>query len=129
MKVMKQLSFFLENKPGVLARVCKALAQSGVNVRAIAVSDTVDHAVVRMVVSESRKALDVLDDANILVIENDVGVVDLRNTPGEMAKLAGKLGRASINIEYAYGCASEGAETAPLVLRLSDLKKAVKILK
>jgi hypothetical protein len=61
-----QLAVFLANRPGALARVCEALANAGVNIYALATSDTVDHTVVRMVVSDPMKALMLLGEAGVL---------------------------------------------------------------
>jgi hypothetical protein len=72
LETMTQLAVFLENRPGALARVCEALAKAGVNIHALTVSDTVDHAVVRMVVSDATKALMLLGERGVLAFENDV---------------------------------------------------------
>lgn len=125
--IEKQLSIFLENKPGVLADVCKTLGEHDINVRGISISDTVDHAVVRMIVDDPRKAIHILGDHGALVVETDVLAVKLDDTPGELGKWARKLARAKINIEYAYGT-SAGNE-ATIFFRVSDVKKAVKLLK
>src|SRR5438105_10544150 len=95
-----QLAVFLENRPGTLVRVCEALAKAGINIHALAISDTVDHSVVRMVVSEPTKALMLLGEAGVLAIENDVLMIEAANTPGMLAKIAERLAKANVNIEY-----------------------------
>jgi len=125
--IEKQLSIFLENKPGVLAAVCKALAEHEVNIRGISVSDTVDHAVVRLVVSDPHKALHVLGDHGALVVETDVLAVDLSDKPGELAKLATRFAKARINVEYAYGSSDHSKGT--VFFRVSNVKLAAKLLK
>jgi hypothetical protein len=122
----KQLSIFLENKPGVLAEACKALGDRDVNIRGMSVSDTVDHAVVRLIVDDPQTAIHVLGDHGALVVETDVLALKLEDKPGELAKLARKLARAKVNIEYAYGT-SAGTE-ATVFFRVSDVKKALQIL-
>jgi len=124
--IEKQLSIFLENKPGVLAEACQALAADGVSLRAISISDTVDHSVVRMVVNNPRKALHILGERGALVVETEVLALTLEDQPGALAKAAKKLGKAQVNIEYAYG--STNATSCTLYLRVSDLKKAERIL-
>ena len=124
--IEKQLSIFLENKPGVLARVCGALGARGINIRGLSVSDTVDHAVVRMVVDDSQMALHLLGEHGALVVETDVLAIKLENKPNELAKLAGKLARAKVNVEYAYGSSSDGEGT--VFFRVSDTKKALRII-
>lgn len=124
--IAKQLSLFLVNKPGVLAEVCKTLGASGINIRGMSISDTVDHAVVRMIVDDAHKACHVLGDHGVLVVETDVLAVQVSDHPGELAKIARKLARAKVNIEYAYGT-SDGA-SATMFIRVSDARKAKKIL-
>ena len=103
--IQPQLSIFLDNRPGTMARACQALAKEGINILALSISDTVDHAVVRMVVSDVRKALDVLTKLHVTIHERQVVVMDVPNRPGELARIAEQLAEAGINIEYAY-CAS-----------------------
>src|ERR1041385_9256082 len=88
MKVEKQLALFLENRPGTLASVCQALADQKINIYAISVSDAVDHAVVRMVVSDPHKALHLLGEHGVLVVERDVLMLEGRSRPGELARIA-----------------------------------------
>jgi hypothetical protein len=127
MPVLKQLSIFLENKPGVLGTFCEELAENSINILGLSVSDTVDHAVVRMLCDNPAKACTILGDAGMLVVETDVLVVDLPDKPGILADLAKKLAAAKVNIEYAYGTTE--ATGGKLVLRVSDTKKALKALK
>ena len=127
MPVVKQLSIFLENKPGVLARLCKSFSEQEINILGLSVSDTVDHAVVRLITSNPKKASDVLESAGVLVVETEVLALNLPDKPGELASLAQKLSRAKINIEYAYGTTEAAGGT--LILRVNDIPKAKKILK
>ena len=128
MKVAKQLAVFLENKPGTLAQVVKVLASQGINIEAITVSDTVDHAVVRVVVSDATKALHLLGEAGVLVVESDVLVLELPNRPGALAKVAAKLAAAKVNIEYLYGSGA-GPQKGLVVIRTTNLNKAMQVLK
>jgi hypothetical protein len=128
MQIVTQLAVFLENRPGALARVCEALAAAGINLHAMSTSDTVDHTVVRMVVTDPRKALFLLEERGTLVVENDVLLISLNNHPGALAAVAGRLAKAKINIEYLYGTAPEGAAAGNLVLRVSDARRALRVL-
>src|ERR1700722_8089953 len=102
MDLVKQLALFLENKPGTLARVCDALAKAKINIYALTISDTVDHAVVRMVVSDTALALSIFEEHGTLVVENDVLMIENDNKPGSLSRIAQKLAKAKVNIEYAY---------------------------
>jgi hypothetical protein len=129
MKTVKQLALFLENKPGTLAKVCAALAAAQINIYAISVSDAVDHAVVRMVVSDPHKALHLLGEHGVLVVERDVLMLEGRNKPGELADIAAKLSRNKVNIEYAYSATPTNASIGAMILRVDNPKKAARILK
>lgn len=128
MEITKQLALFLENRPGTLARVCEALGKAKINIYAIATSDTVDHTVVRMVVSDYRKALRLFEEHGTLVVDDDVLMIQGDNKPGSLAKLAFKLAEAKVNIEYAYCATPPDARKGLLILRVSDPKKALKVL-
>ena len=128
MQITKQLAIFLENKPGTLARVCDALAEARINIYAITTSDTIDHSVVRLVVSDPRRALLLFEEHGTLVVEDEVLLVDGDNKPGSLAKICHELAAAKINIEYCYCATSPEAKKGLLVLRVSDPKKALKVL-
>lgn len=128
MQITKQLAIFLDNRPGMLARVADALAEAKINIYAISTSDTVDHSVIRLVVSDYRKALHVFEAHGTLVIEDDVLMIEGDNKPGSLAKIAHKLGAAKVNIEYAYCATPPDAKRGLLILRVHDAKKALKVL-
>src|SRR2546421_657639 len=124
-----QLAVLLANRPGALARVCEALAKAGVNIHALATSDTVDHTVVRMVVSDPTKALMLLGEAGVLAIETEVLTIETTSQPGVLAKIAERLAEAEVNIEYAYLAGGREVEKGLIVLRPSDVEKAKRALK
>jgi hypothetical protein len=128
MEIVIQLSVFLANTPGTLAAVCDELAKHKVNIYALTISDTVDHAVVRMVVSDTQKAIHLLESRGVLVVENKVLMIESSNKPGSLSKIAHALSKAKINIEYAYLATHPGEKTGLLILRASDTKKALKVL-
>jgi hypothetical protein len=128
MQITKQLALFLDNRPGMLARVCDALSAANINIYAISTSDTIDHAVVRMVVSDPDKAKYVFEQHGTLVVADDVIMITGDNKPGSLAKLARKLADAKINIEYTYCATPPDAKKGLLILRVSDPKKALKAL-
>ncbi len=129
MESATQLAVFLANRPGALARVCEALAKAEINIHALATSDTVDHSVVRMVVSDPTKALMLLGEAGVLALESDVLMIETENRPGVLAKIAERLGQVEVNIEYAYLAASPKAGKGLIILRPSDIEKAQSALR
>lgn len=128
MQITKQLAVFLDNRPGTLARLADALGAAKVNIYAIMTSDTVDHSVIRMVVSDYRRALLVLEEHGTLVVEDDVVMVVGKNTPGQLAGIAHKLADAKVNIEYCYSATPPNAKNGLLIMRVSNPAKALKAL-
>jgi hypothetical protein len=129
MEIVKQLSVFLANKPGMLADVCNELAKAGVNIFALTISDTADHSVVRMVVSDPEKTLAIFEERGVLAVESKVLSIENKNKPGALAKISSRLAKAKINIEYAYLATSPGASKGLLIMRVDDTKRALKVLK
>lgn len=128
MQITKQLAVFLENKPGTLARVCDALAGAGIHIHAITTSDTVDHTVIRMVVSDPRRALLIFEEHGTLVVEDDVLMLDGDNKLGSLAQICHRLAKAKLNIEYCYCATHPSSKRGLLILRTSDSRKAFKLL-
>jgi len=128
MHLTKQLAIFLDNRPGMLARLADALADAKINIYAITTSDTVDHSVIRLVVSDYRKAMHLFEEHGTLVVEDDVLLIDGSNKPGELARLAHKLAEAKINIEYCYSATPPDAKRGLMIMRVSNPAKALKIL-
>ena len=129
MESATQLAIFLSNRPGALARVCDALAKAEINIHALAISDSVDHSVVRMVLSDPTKALMLLGESGVLALENDVVMIESDNEPGTLAKIAERLAAANVNIEYAYLATSPKSDKGLMILRPSDVDKAQRALR
>jgi hypothetical protein len=115
-----QLAVFLSNRPGALARVCDELAKANINIHALTISDTVDHSVVRMVVSDPTPALMLLGERGVLAMESEVLMIECDQQPGTLARIAETLSAANINIEYAYLATSAKADRGLMILRPSD---------
>jgi hypothetical protein len=128
MQITKQLAIFLDNRPGMLARVADSLAEAKINIYALSTSDTVDHIVIRLVVSDYRKAIDLCEAHGTLVVEDDVLMVEGDNRPGSLARIAHKLAAGKINIEYAYCATPPDAKKGLLILRVGNVKRALKLL-
>ena len=128
MPVQKQISVFLPNRPGVLARTCAILSEAGVNIVAMAVHDTVDNAVVRFLLDQPTKAILLLENEEFYVLEQDVVVVEIGNQPGELTRICQVLAEADINIAYAYCTATKRQELGCLVLKTDNPERAADIL-
>lgn len=127
-QIASQLALFLENSPGTLAEVCTALSKAGINIYAISTSDTIDHSVVRLIVDVPKEATRLFEKRGILVVKTDVILIDGSNEPGSLADIAKVLATANINIEYAYCATSPRASRGLLVMRPSNVPKALKLL-
>jgi hypothetical protein len=119
-----QLALFLSNRPGALAKVCDELAKAEINIHALSISDTVDHSIVRMVVSDTTKALMLLGEGGMIALEAEVLMIESDNEPGTLAAIAEHLATARVNIEYAYLATSVRAKTGLMILRPSNIESA-----
>ncbi|HEY0456434.1 MAG TPA: ACT domain-containing protein [Verrucomicrobiae bacterium] len=128
MEITTQLALFLDNRPGMLARVCEALSEAKINIYALTTSDTVDHTVIRMVVSDTRKALLLFEEHSTLVVETEVLMLRGDNKPGSLARISQRLAEKRINIEYAYCATPPDAKKGLLIMRVSNPKRALKLL-
>jgi len=127
-RIVEQLAVFIANKPGTLSEVCDALAADRVNIYGLTISDTVDHAVARMVVSDTRKAMSIFEARGTLVVENEVLMIENDNKPGSLSRIASALSANKMNIEYAYLASMPSAKRGLLILRVDDPKKALRVL-
>ncbi len=127
-KIEPQIAVFLDNRPGVLLRTCQALAADHINIRALSILDTVDHAIVRMIVDKPKEAEQTLSRIHAVVQVRDVIVMELPNKVGALAKVAEQLATAGINMEYAYCTAAVPDSAGALILRTNDLEATINAL-
>ena len=118
----------MENKPGKLSSICTTLADGDINIYAMSVHDTVDHAIVRLIVDNPTKALILLEEEGLYIVTQDVVVLNIENRPGIISTIAKKLFRADINIEYAYCTATKNQENGCLVVKTKDPEQTQEIL-
>jgi hypothetical protein len=128
MPIEKQLSVFLENKPGRLSQLCSTLGDNGINIMAMSIHDTVDHAIIRLIVDNATKAHLILEHEGVYTIAQDVVLLDIDNKPGIISTIAKRLFRADINIEYAYCTATKNQEHGCLVIKTTDPEQTLEIL-
>lgn len=124
MAIRRQLTVAWQNRPGELANVCRALAEAGVNVEALATAEAGEYGAVRVLVDDVEAARAVFREAGVAHTTIDVLVVELPNRPGALAEVAGRLAEARINIEYFYASAAPGTDTALGVFKVSDPQRA-----
>ncbi|MDR3562148.1 MAG: ACT domain-containing protein [Negativicutes bacterium] len=127
--IIKQISVFLENRPGTLAEVLGVLGEHDINLRAMAVADTADFGILRLVVNEPDKVERVLRGANFAVKTTPVLAIKVSDQPGGLLTEIKRLTAAGINIEYVYAFATAASDEARVVLKVDDLKKAEEVLR
>jgi hypothetical protein len=126
--MMRQLSLFLENKPGRLASIAEELFKGEIDIRAISLADAGQFGVVRFIVDDPDRAFDLLKRAGFTVTVSDVLGVEIEDKPGGFFQIARALGESGINIMDTYGYAIAG-EKMLIVLRVDDMEKALSVLK
>ncbi|MBI4115874.1 MAG: ACT domain-containing protein [Candidatus Omnitrophica bacterium] len=118
----------MENRPGVLAKVCSILSEAGISILALAIHDTVDNAVVRLLVDSPTKALLLMEEEEFYVLEQTVVVLEILNRPGELTHIAQTLAQADINIAYAYCTARPDQHSGCLVLKTDNPERTLEVL-
>lgn len=125
---IKQISIFLENKKGRLYEALKALAEKGINIRALSIADTSEFGILRLIVSDPEKAKEILEKNEFTVKITNVIAIAIKDKPGGLAEALKFLYDADINVEYIYAFVEKSAEKAVVVLRTENLDKTISIL-
>jgi hypothetical protein len=129
MPVIKEFAVLLEDRPSTLGNVCRALAERGVNILALQSFPTGGKIVTRFIVDDPPTAKTVLANEGLTYVETEIVHAKIAHRPGEIARVASRLGEANISINYAY-CGLEPGTNAPLVFFcVTDVEKAATILK
>jgi hypothetical protein len=123
-----QLSIFVENKPGHLIAPCRALADAGINLRALSLGDTQRYGILRMIVSDPGAAQKALEQAGFIVKATEVVALEVPDRPGGLAQVLAALDGTSINVEYLYPLPFGRGENAVLIFRFDDPDGAIKRL-
>ncbi len=124
----KELVIRLEDRPGTLGKVCRALADRGVNIVAFQSVPAEGRSVVRFVVDNPMEAKTVLDAERLAPTEVEVAQVKLPHRPGELARAASRLGEANININYAYTGIEPGTNAPVLIFGVAEVARAADVL-
>lgn len=121
---LKQLTVFVENKPGALVSITDTLAKHNVNIRALSIADTQEFGILRLIVNDNKTALSTLSSAGYLIKTTDVVGVKIGDEPGKLSKALDVLDKARINMEYLYAFMSRTEKHAYVVLRVADNEAA-----
>ncbi len=126
---VRQISVFIENKPGMLVKITDALGNAGVDIRAMSLADTQDFGILRLIVDSTEKAISALKAAGCITSVTDVIVAELPDTPGAMTETVRLLAENGINIEYIYAFVSPTKnKRAYIVFRIKDTERASEVL-
>lgn len=123
-----QLSVFAENKPGHLVAPCQMLSQAGVNIRALSLADAQKFGILRMIVSDWKKASELLQNAGFLVKATEVLAIEVPDHPGGLSEVLSALEKSTVNIEYMYAFPFGRGEKAVLIFRFDDPDAAIQHL-
>lgn len=125
---IQQISVFVENKPGRLADITAFLAQGGISIRAFSIADTTDFGILRLIVSDTEQAAQVLKAAGVAVSITEVVGISIPDVTGSFANVVKVLADAGENVEYAYAFLTPEAGHAYVIVRVNDNAKASAVL-
>jgi hypothetical protein len=125
---IKQISLFLENKPGHLSSVCQTLADAGINVLTLSMADTQQFGILRLIVRNWVKAKSVLEKAGNVVNVTEVLATEIEDRPGGLAGVLKILEEAKINVEHMYAFTFRNADKAIMVFRFDKPDDAIRVL-
>lgn len=127
--MLRQLSIFVENKPGSLLGVTAALKERGINIRAIASFDTPEFGILRLVVDHPKEAKEYLTSKGFVVRISEVIAVELEDKKGNLNDMLDVISKADISVNYIYSFVIREDSVPVMVFHASDSKKAVQVLK
>lgn len=126
---LEQTSVFLENRKGRLWKALSILRDAEINIRALSIADTSEFGILRMIVPDSDKAREVLEENNFVVKTNDVIGVEIPDEPGGLDGILEILTKSDINVEYLYAFVEKKSNQAVVVLRTDDIEEGINALK
>jgi len=133
--IIKQISIFIENKPGRLAQITEIIAKNNINMRALSLADTTNFGILRIIVDEPDKVEKILKENEMTVSITNVISVCVEDRPGGLAEILKILAKENIGIEYMYAFVSKengenikNAGSAYVIMRIEEDLKAMEIL-
>ncbi len=125
---LRQISVFLENKKGRLAEVIALIAREKINIRALALADTADFGVLRLIVNDTEKCFAALKKAGYVAQKTEVLAAEISDHPGGLERVLAVFDRADLNIEYLYAFVERKADNAVVIFRTDQPEKAARAL-
>lgn len=125
---VKQISVFLENKPGTMAKFTDVLSKNNINLRALSLAEASDFGIARIIVDDVYNAVQVLKDADYICSATNVLAVAIPDEAGALSGVIHALGENEINLEYMYAFTTSQKNLAYMILRVEDNEKAISVL-
>ena len=125
---LKQLSLFLENKPGALGRPIRLLARAKLNIVTLSIAEANQFGILRLILSDWEKAKKLLEKNDFLVKVTDMVAVEVADEPGGLARVLDVVEKAGINVEFMYAFPEKRANKAVLIFRFDDPDNALRLL-
>lgn len=126
---IEQISIFVENRSGRLAEVTQVLAESNINIRALYLAEAGDFGILRLIVNDTDKAIQVLKDSGFTVSKTEVVAIAVPDKPGGLARILLNIKHKDINVEYMYAFVEKSTENAIVVFRFDEIQRAIEVLK
>lgn len=117
---VRQISVFVDNRPNQLTGVMNLLKENQINIRALSIADTKDFGILRMIVNDTDKTVDILKEASYAVKETEIVAITIPDTPGQLSRVLDILGQDSVNIEYLYAFLGKSDKSVSFVIRVDD---------
>lgn len=125
---IKQISVFMENRSGRLAKITTVLGNAGINIRAMSLADTSDFGILRLIVNDTEKARETLSDHGFTVRISEVIAVAIPDAPGALGNLLSIMEHAGLNVEYMYAFVQKNMDQAIIIFHFDDADKAIETL-
>ena len=126
---LEQLSIFLENRSGRLAEITGVLAQAGINIRALSLADTADFGILRLIVNDTARAVEVLRDNGFTVATTEMVALAVPDRPGGLWEILKVLAATGLNVEYMYAFVQKSKENAVVIFRLEEPERTIALLR
>ena len=123
-----QLSVFVENRPGHLVASCRLLAEAGINIVTLALAETQQYGILRLIVRDWQQAKQVLEAGGFRVMVTEVLAVQVADRPGGLVEVLNPISAAGLNVEYMYAFSTKAGDQAVLVFRFEDPDLALQTL-
>lgn len=125
---VKQISVFLENTKGSLSRLTRKLSENKVDLIALSIADTEQYGIMRCIVSDTEKGLEIMKEAGYVARLTDVLAVSVPDQPGGLANVLTLLNAADVSVEYLYSFVRNSGSHALVIFRLNDNERGMRVL-